>query len=151
MSRSALLPLLLGLLLLATQPETYAAPELFVCTTAGIQSFSDRPCGPDAQPLVLPDQGRTPSGGQNSGKNSDARQIEAWERASVNRLPPSLGGKSSSNKALSGAKARPATTTPAEKECAEARAALTQAESRTHLDFNARRKFGDRIWAACSQ
>ncbi|MBK8285963.1 MAG: hypothetical protein IPK97_14440 [Ahniella sp.] len=150
MSQSCRFPGLITLLVLATLSRTTAAVELYACVTAGVQSFSDRPCGPDAKPLVLPDPPTQRTKTKSGSPGNDARQIEAWRKASANRLPPSLGGKAPSAGAGSSGKPKPSSPTSAEKACTEARAALAQAEARSHLDFNARRKFGDRIWAACN-
>lgn len=128
------------------------AGTLYQCDGGGVRVYSDRPCGPGARTLEVPDAPAPGSAGgpAKRGKGSDEdRRIAAWARESQRRLPASLGGA-----ARGGASKSPAAPTrksPEPDPCADARKALAAAEARGPLDFRQLRQHGDRIWAACSK
>lgn len=148
-----------------------ATADVYRCTVGRqVPVYANIACGPDAVRLDLPGipiMIRDPSAavperrgntrtkaprGPATAQVGDAAQIQAWAKASRDRLPPSLNGKGATPK--SPVRDRVNRTTPTEDACSGARAALTKAEesaweSGKRLSFAESRRLNDVIFDAC--
>jgi len=140
---------MLGLLFVLVTGTAFCEPAtLYRCTDGPTIVFSDRPCGPDGEEVVVvaPEPSAGATGKGKKAESGDAKRIADWEKSSRSRLPASLGGNSS-GKTTGKPNTRRSGSAP--DACAKARAALAAAEARKRLDFAALRKHGDRVYDAC--
>ena len=128
-----------------------AAGEIHQCRspTGGIV-YQDRPCAAGQQPLsTRAVDEAAPSATARAAARAEQQRIAAWERASRDRLAPSLGGRASPA-ARASAPATPSRAAPRDA-CAQARAAREDAYRRdgNRMDFDRRRALQDAVTAAC--
>ena len=138
----------LSLLLLVVFALPCHAGKLYECRdAAGRVSFVDHGCGSASLRREI-----TVVAGPANAKavaENDARQIEAWTKASRGRLPASLGGSARTTKI------RTSTTKSTASKAADGCSAARAAEDRAHreqsftLGFDGRRKLSDAVLAAC--
>ena len=134
-------------LLVVFTPPCHAG-KLYECRdAAGRVSFVDHGCS--GASLRREITVVAPPGNAKAASENDARQIEAWTKASRGRLPASLGGSTRA------AKARATVAKPTPGKSVDACSAARAAEDRAHreqsfaLGFDARRKLSDAVLAAC--
>lgn len=166
MKRTSLLLCLCTLLV-----ATAAKADVYRCTVGRkVPVYANIACGPDAVRLDLPGipimvrdpgAGPAPRRGKTriesprhvaSASGNDTAQIQAWAKASRDRLPPSLGGKPPKAEPVT----RPsvAKASPTEEACNDARATLSKAEQRAwesgkRLSFTESRRLNDAIFDVC--
>jgi Domain of unknown function (DUF4124) len=139
---------IVSLLLLMLLALPCHAGKLYECQdSAGRVRFVDHGCG--GAKLRREITVVAPPANAKAASDSDARQIDAWTKASRGRLPASLGGSTRVAKSRTTvAKPAPGKTVDA---CSTARAAEDRAhrEQSFNLGFDDRRKLSDAVLAAC--
>lgn len=147
-----------------------AQADVYRCVAGRkVPVYANIACGPDAERLDLPGipvmvrdpdepaparRGKSRTGAPRpvASTTADAALIEAWAKASQERLPPSLGGKPT--KPATGSSRRQPIGPPIEDACSKARQTLSQAEQRAweagkRIAFNESRRLNDAIYEAC--
>lgn len=129
-----------------------AAADIHECRAAGgAIAFQDRPCKPEQQTLSVRAAGRAaPSAAAAAAARTERDRIEAWARASRQRLAPSLGGRAAPAAPAKSARAEPPARRNADA-CAQARAVREAAYRRdgNRMGFDRRRELQDAVTAAC--
>lgn len=130
-----------------------AAADVHLCRDAqGARVFQDRPCEPDATALgvrTLEAPAADPSARRVA--REEAARIAAWERASRERLAPSLGGKATPARSTGGGRGAGAAPRGAPDACAQARETRDAAYRRdgNRMGFDRRRALQDAVIEAC--
>lgn len=136
---------------LAACATSAGAGEIHQCrTAAGALVFQDWPCAGDQQTVsTRPIDAARPAAAAQAAERAERRRIEAWERASRERLAPSLGGRASTPGRAPAAPAPRRGGAP--DACQQARAAREAAYRRdgNRMDFDRRRALQDAVTAAC--
>lgn len=132
-----------------------AAADIHQCRAAGgAIAFQDRPCTPEQQTLSVRAAGRAAPSAAAAAAAAAARaerdRIEAWARASRQRLAHSLGGRAAPAAPAKSARATPPARRDADA-CAQARAVREAAYRRdgNRMGFDRRRELQDAVTAAC--
>lgn len=125
--------------------------EIHQCRTAeGALVFQDWPCAPDQQTIATrPIEAAQAPPAASAAERAERRRIDAWERASRERLAPSLGGRAAPP-ARAPASPAPRRDDPRDA-CRQAREAREAAYRRdgNRMDFDRRRALQDAVTAAC--
>jgi hypothetical protein len=119
-------------------------------TTAGAIVFQDWPCAAGQQTVSMrpiEDAGPSPAG--TAADRAERRRIEAWDRASRERLAPSLGGREPPAGRAPPSRSPPGRGAP--DACQQARQVREAAYRRdgNRMDFDRRRALQDAVTAAC--
>lgn len=130
-----------------------AGAEVHLCRDAlGARVYQDQPCGAGATALGVRrlDAPAADPSAQRAARDEAAR-IAAWERASRERLAPSLGGKARPGRGMGGGRGAGAVSREAPDACAQARATRDAAYRRdgNRMDFDRRRALQDALIEAC--
>lgn len=130
-----------------------AGAEVHLCRDAqGARVYQDQPCEAGATALgvrTLEVPVADPSAQRVA--REEAARIAAWERASRERLAPSLGGKTTPARSTGGGRGAGAAPRGAPDACAQARATRDAAYRRegNRMGFDRRRALQDALTEAC--
>ncbi len=138
------------LLLFACAPAVCAG-EVFRCRgDDGSAVFQDRPCARHTQALgSTPITAAQPATRDDRAAREERRRIDAWAKASRDRLAPSLGGRARGASVAAPRRAAERSTPPAACESARRQRAQAYAQDSNRMGFDRRRALDDAVTIAC--
>jgi len=138
-------------LLMSACAPAVSAGEVFRCRGAdGSAVFQDKPCAAHSQALgSTPITAAQPATRDDRAAREERQRIDAWAKASRDRLAPSLGGRTRGTSVSAPRRAQQRSAPPAACESARRQRAQAYAQDSNRMGFDRRRALDDAVTLAC--